>query len=99
MHLANKLLTGHQQHLNLGCIEALNHAAMQGAETSIYLASSPAVDGITAKYWVDCRPKSSNRESYDVAVAARLWEVSQELTGAECSLARSEQVATLAGQD
>lgn len=72
---------------------------MQGAETSIYLATSPAVDGITAKYWVDCRPKSSNRESYDAAVAARLWEVSQELTGAECSLARSEPVAALAGQD
>lgn len=37
----------------------------QGAETSIYLASSDSVEGITAKYWSDCVTTSSSGESYD----------------------------------
>ena len=70
---------------------------MQGAATSIYLASSPEVEGATSKYFADCLPKPSSRESYDAGVAARLWQASQELTGAECDLCRAEPV--LAGQD
>ena len=37
---------------------------------------------MSGKYWVDCQPKTSNRESYDSEVARRLWDVSVELTGA-----------------
>lgn len=70
---------------------------MQGAATSIHLASSPEVEGTTSMYYADCRPKPSSRESYDAGVAARLWQVSQELTGAECDLRRAEPA--LAGQD
>lgn len=70
---------------------------MQGAATSIYLASSPEVGGTTSKYFADCRLKPSSRESYDAGVAARLWQASQELTGAECDL-RGAQPA-LAGRD
>ena len=69
---------------------------MQGAATSIYLASSPEVEGTTSKYFADCRPKPSSRASYDADVAARLWQASQELTGAECDLRRAEPA--LAGQ-
>ncbi|KAK9904189.1 hypothetical protein WJX75_006317 [Coccomyxa subellipsoidea] len=57
----------------------------QGAATSIYLASSPEVEGVSSKYWVDCKPKASNKASYDTDVARKLWEVSQELTGAPIS--------------
>jgi retinol dehydrogenase-14 len=53
----------------------------QGALTSIYLASSAEVEGVTGQYFVNCRPKRSGRASYDTAVAARLWDVSCELTG------------------
>jgi len=56
-------------------------ALLQGAATSIYLASSPDVEGVSSKYFVDCRPQTSNKESYDTDVARRLWDVSQELTG------------------
>jgi retinol dehydrogenase-14 len=56
---------------------------VQGAATSIYLASSPEVEGVTAKYWADCKPRTSSKASYDVDTARRLWDVSQELTGAE----------------
>ncbi|EIE22630.1 NAD(P)-binding protein [Coccomyxa subellipsoidea C-169] len=55
---------------------------VQGAATSIYLASSPEVEGVSSKYWVDCQPKASSKASYDTDVARKLWEVSQELTAA-----------------
>ena len=55
----------------------------QGAATSIYLASSAEVEGVSSKYYADCRPLASSKASYDADVAKRLWEVSQELTGAE----------------
>jgi retinol dehydrogenase-14 len=58
----------------------------QGAATSIFLASSPQVEGVGAKYWVDCKPQASSKASYDAVAAARLWEVSQELTGADAAL-------------
>ncbi|HEX5575193.1 MAG TPA: SDR family oxidoreductase [Gemmatimonadales bacterium] len=53
----------------------------EGAETSIYLASSPEVETETGKYFERKRPVVSSRESYDEAVARRLWEVSERLTG------------------
>jgi retinol dehydrogenase-14 len=52
----------------------------KGAETVIYLASSPEVEGVTGKYFQDCRPITSAPRSYDLEVARRLWQVSAELT-------------------
>ena len=53
----------------------------QGAETSIYLATSPEVEGVTSKYFEGRRERRSSRESYDEAGARRLWEISERLTG------------------
>ncbi len=53
----------------------------QGAQTSIYLATSPEVDGITGKYFEKSRAKRSSGASYDCDAAARLWQVSAEMTG------------------
>jgi len=53
----------------------------KGARTSIYLASSPLVEGVTGRYFVDKKPKKSSRRSYDEAAARRLWEISEGLTG------------------
>ncbi|WP_297550804.1 SDR family oxidoreductase [Amycolatopsis sp.] len=53
----------------------------QGAATSIYLASSPAVEGITGKYFVNSKPKASSKTSYDEAAAAHLWQISADLVG------------------
>ena len=53
----------------------------QGAQTSIYLASSPEVEGVTGKYFVDCKPVQSNPLSYDRDLSEKLWQVSLELTG------------------
>ena len=53
----------------------------RGAQTSIYLATSPEVEGVTGKYFENRREVRSSRESYDEAAARRLWEVSESITG------------------
>ena len=53
----------------------------QGAATSIYLASSPKVEGVTGMYFAKEKPQTSNKASYDVDAAARLWQVSAGLVG------------------
>ena len=58
----------------------------QGAQTSIYLASSPEVEGVSGKYFVDCKPERSSASSYDEVAQKRLWEISEEMT----ALARQE---------
>jgi NAD(P)-dependent dehydrogenase (short-subunit alcohol dehydrogenase family) len=51
----------------------------QGAETSIYLASSPAAEGMTGSYFDNSRPVLAWFTAYDGAAARRLWDVSEEL--------------------
>jgi NAD(P)-dependent dehydrogenase (short-subunit alcohol dehydrogenase family) len=53
----------------------------KGAATSIYLASSPEVEGVTGKYFADCRETPSSPASYDEDAQRRLWEVSEEMVG------------------
>jgi NAD(P)-dependent dehydrogenase (short-subunit alcohol dehydrogenase family) len=53
----------------------------QGADTFLYLASSPEVEGVTGGYFARRRPRRSSRRSYDRELAGRLWRVSEELTG------------------
>jgi NAD(P)-dependent dehydrogenase (short-subunit alcohol dehydrogenase family) len=53
----------------------------EGARTQIYLASSPEVAGVTGKYFIKSAEARSSKASRDTAAAARLWEVSEELTG------------------
>lgn len=55
----------------------------KGAETIIYLASSPEVAGVTGKYFVKKKATRSAKESYDDAVARRLWQVSEALTSSK----------------
>ena len=53
----------------------------QGARTMIYLASSPEVEEVTGKYFVDEKAVPSSPTSYDEDTARRLWELSEEMTG------------------
>jgi NAD(P)-dependent dehydrogenase (short-subunit alcohol dehydrogenase family) len=55
----------------------------QGAKTSIYLASSPAVDGISSEYFVKCKIGRVDPVARDPETARRLWDISAELTGME----------------
>jgi NAD(P)-dependent dehydrogenase (short-subunit alcohol dehydrogenase family) len=51
----------------------------QGAQTSIYLASSPEVEGITGKFFENSKPVPSDPASYNRAAAEHLWQVSLEM--------------------
>ena len=53
----------------------------EGAATSVYLASSPEVAGVSGQYFANCRAVKSAPQSYDRAAAERLWAISEELTG------------------
>jgi retinol dehydrogenase 12 len=51
----------------------------KGAETLVYLASSPEVPQISGRYFYKCRPASPTREAQDDAGAERLWAESARL--------------------
>lgn len=51
----------------------------RGAETSIYLASSPDVETVSGEYFAKSKSVPSNDISNDPEVAKRLWDVSEEL--------------------
>jgi NAD(P)-dependent dehydrogenase (short-subunit alcohol dehydrogenase family) len=53
----------------------------QGAQTSIYLAASPEVDGVSGRFFVNRMPKTPNRVADDTKMTARLWDVSADLVG------------------
>jgi len=69
---------------NLGIINTLAGIFLsspeKGAETSVYLASSPEVEGVTGKYFDNKRAVPSSSASYNEADAKRLWQISAELT-------------------
>jgi retinol dehydrogenase 12 len=52
---------------------------VQGAETSIYLASSPSVEGITGKYFQDSHVVTPAPQARDMEVAGKLWDASAEM--------------------
>jgi len=55
--------------------------AEEGARTSIYLATSPDVAGVTGKYFIKCQ-RASPSAALDSDLARRLWDKSEELTRA-----------------
>lgn len=52
----------------------------QGADTVLYLATSPEVEGVTGKYFDNRKARTTAKISYDETVARRLWDVSAQLT-------------------
>ncbi len=55
----------------------------QGAQTSVYLASSPEVEGLSGQFFADSKALKSSDVSYDVAAQQRLWELSEEMVHAK----------------
>lgn len=53
----------------------------QGAETLIYLASSPEVAAVTGEYFDKCHPRKPSTAAQDDATARRLWEETARLAG------------------
>lgn len=53
----------------------------QGADTLIWLAVSPDVEGVSGKYFSDRKEIEAKKVAYDPAARRRLWEISEDLTG------------------
>ncbi|WP_344255694.1 SDR family oxidoreductase [Terrabacter carboxydivorans] len=69
----------------LPVVRPLMKSPERGADTSVRLASSPELEGVSGRYFVNGRASRSSRASYDTEVAARLWCASAELVGIEPS--------------
>ncbi len=52
----------------------------EGTATTCYVATSPDLARVTGYYFYDCNPAVPNEHMQDDALAAKLWEVSAELT-------------------
>ncbi|KAK7866945.1 hypothetical protein R5R35_014720 [Gryllus longicercus] len=53
----------------------------QGAQTSIFCAVSEELEGVSGKYYLDCKEHGLSAAASDAAVAKKLWEKSEELVG------------------
>ena len=54
----------------------------KGAESTVYLASSPEVEGVSGQYFAKCRTAKPTRAALDDGAARRLWELSERMVGA-----------------
>ena len=61
-------------------LRPLMRSPAKGAETSVYLASSPEVEGSSGGYFVNKAETRSSDASHNGRIARRLWNVSAELT-------------------
>lgn len=53
----------------------------KGARTQVWLASAPEVAGVTGKYFDKCKERQPNKAALEPDAPARLWAISEELTG------------------
>jgi retinol dehydrogenase-12 len=52
----------------------------KGAETQVFLASSPTVEGVTGKYFDKCKERLPSKAAQEQGAPERLWAISEELT-------------------
>jgi NAD(P)-dependent dehydrogenase (short-subunit alcohol dehydrogenase family) len=60
----------------------------RGAENSLFVATSPAIEGVSGAYFVKKRPAETNPIADDPTIASRLWAESQKFVDAALSKAR-----------
>ncbi|PNF26748.1 hypothetical protein B7P43_G01618 [Cryptotermes secundus] len=53
----------------------------EGAQTTIYLSVSEDVEGISGKYFIDCKEYFLSHGAKDPATAKKLWELSETFVG------------------
>lgn len=53
----------------------------KGAQTTVYLAASPEVEGVSGEYFVRSRRARPSRSAQDAALAEKLWVKSAQLVG------------------
>lgn len=57
-------------------LSPISKTPQEGALTTLYLATSPEVEGVSGQYFDNCRPKAPSKAAQDEALARKLWEVS-----------------------
>ena len=67
--------------------------AEEGAATPLYLAVLPEVEGVSGKYFDNCREKRTTPVSYDVEASEKLWSLSARLTGVDTTTGRAATVS------
>jgi NAD(P)-dependent dehydrogenase (short-subunit alcohol dehydrogenase family) len=67
---------GGTQRLLVPIIRPFMKSPARGAATSIHVASAPALEQVTGRYFANSKPRRSSERSHDEVVAARLWQVS-----------------------
>jgi len=65
--------TGGLISFGIGVAKRFALSPQQGAETLIYLASSPEVAGVSGEYFAKCRPATPSQAAQDDAMAQHLW--------------------------
>lgn len=55
----------------------------KGAETQIYLSTSPELETVSGKYFSKKKAVKSSKYSYSGSAAKRLWDISLEMTGVD----------------
>ena len=53
----------------------------KGAETALYVSTSPDLEGVSGKYFAKKREAQSSKESYDEEERRKLWDISMKLSG------------------
>lgn len=51
----------------------------EGAATQCYVAVHPSVERVSGKYFADCNESTPSSHGRDDAMAAKLWEVSEQI--------------------
>jgi len=59
--------------------------AAKGADTAVWLAATPEIEGVTGKFFKDRKLRTPAAQALDDEDAARLWAVSEALTGLSAS--------------
>jgi len=63
-----------------GIVRRFFKSPEKAAETSIYLASSPEVEGITGKYFINKQEQQSSEDSYNEEYANKLYDITMRMT-------------------
>lgn len=74
-------MTGIMRHVFKLAKVIAGRSPQKGAETLLYLASSPEIADISGKYWVDKKQLRSSDISYDREQQQALWDFSATATG------------------
>jgi retinol dehydrogenase-12 len=67
--------------LIFGLMSRFARSPEKGAQTLVYLAASPQVQGASGGYYFDCRPIAPAPAAEDDGVAESLWQVSAHMVG------------------